>query len=101
MTRTVQRQRATTAPRAIPSHFIMSPIPPLAGPCGSALFEDDVLGAVPEHPLAQGRQLLAAHGDGQEVVAGELADLAGEADAAVAEQDFALAQAAGIEDELA
>ena len=42
-----------------------------------------------------------SRGERDEVVAGELAHLPGEADAAIGEQDFGLADAAGIENNLA
>ena len=38
--------------------------------------------------------------NGQEVIASKLPDLAGETDAAIGEQDFSLADAAGVEEEL-
>src|SRR5205807_9077098 len=51
--------------------------------------------------LAERRQILKARGQGDEVVAGELAHLAGEMDAAIGQQNLGLADAAGIEDDLA
>src|ERR1700727_2575624 len=64
-------------------------------------FEHDVLGAVPQHVLAERTQLIAAFDHGQKMTAGELADLAGKMHAAIGEQNLGLADAAGIEDDLA
>jgi hypothetical protein len=47
------------------------------------------------------RQLLNSRDNRQEVVAGELTDFAGDADAAIGEQDLGLADAAGVKEELA
>src|SRR5689334_10971319 len=55
---------------------------------GLALLEADRLRALPEHLLAELRQLLAPLDDGQEVVAGELPRLAREARLAVREEDL-------------
>src|SRR3712207_3156148 len=52
--------------------------------------EDYVLGALPEGHLSQGAQVLLALHDGQEVVAGELAQLAREDRAGVGEEDLRL-----------
>src|ERR1700731_2868101 len=51
--------------------------------------------------LAERTQLLAAFDDRQKVVARELADFAGETHIAVGQQNLSLADAAGIEDNLA
>src|SRR5579864_1333713 len=66
-----------------------------------ALCEDDLLGALPEEALAEGAQVLVALDDRREVVASERAGLAREADVAVREQELRLADAAGVEDQLA
>src|SRR5262245_20690531 len=68
---------------------------------GSPGLEGDLLGAVPEHETAELLEGVPALHDREEVIAGQLADLAGEARAAVGEQDLRLADAAGIEEELA
>jgi hypothetical protein len=44
--------------------------------------------------------VLDSFDDGQEVIASELPDLAGETDTAIGEQDLSLADAAGVEEEL-
>ena len=44
--------------------------------------------------------LLGSFDDGQEVIASELPDLAGETDAAIGEQDLSLADAARVEEQL-
>ena len=41
--------------------------------------------------------MLASCTDGHEMIAGELSDLAGEADAAIGEQNFGPAEATGVE----
>src|SRR6202030_1254427 len=64
-------------------------------------FENNVLGAVPQHVLAERTQLIAAFDHRQKMISGELADLAGEVHAAIGEQNLGLADAAGIEDDLA
>src|SRR4051812_34794076 len=63
--------------------------------------EHDVLGTLPQRLLAEGAQVLGALDDGEEVVAGELADDAREQAAAVREEDLGLAEAAGVEQDLA
>ena len=63
--------------------------------------EDDVLGTVPERHLAERPEVLIALENGQEVVAGELADDAREPAAAVRQEDLGLAKAAGVEEDLA
>src|SRR5258705_11358852 len=63
--------------------------------------EGDVLGALPEHHATHLAELVASFDDGEEVVAGELANLAGEATGAVGEEDLGLAEAAGVEEDLA
>src|SRR6202035_879362 len=63
--------------------------------------EATLLRAFPEHGLSERRQIFQARGQGDEMIAGELAHLAGEVDAAIGQKDFGLADAAGIEDDLA
>ena len=63
--------------------------------------EADRLGAVPDHPPAELRQLLDSLHQRREVVARELAGDAREARAPVREEDLGLADAAGIEQKLA
>src|SRR6185312_15404616 len=60
-----------------------------------------VLRAVPQAQAPEFGQLVEVRRQGDEMVAGELAELAGEMDAAIGEQDLGLADAAGIEDHLA
>src|SRR5437899_5012532 len=63
--------------------------------------EADLLCALPQHGLAERGQVLQPRGQGDEVVAGELTHLACEMHAAIGQQDFGLADAAGIENDLA
>src|SRR6202011_4316227 len=58
------------------------------------------LSALPQGQAAELGQVLDSFYDGQEVIASKLPDLAGETDAAIGEQDFSLADAAGVEEEL-
>src|SRR6185369_399626 len=67
----------------------------------SYLLEADLLRALPQHGLAERGQVLQPRGQGDEVVAGELAHLAGEVHAAIGKQYLRLADAAGIENDLA
>src|SRR6185312_14722202 len=60
-----------------------------------------VLRAVPQAQAPEFGKLVEVGRQGDEMVAGELAELAGEMDAAIGEQDLRLADAAGIEDHLA
>src|SRR6266481_5216451 len=53
------------------------------------------LSALPQGQAAELRQVLDSFGDGQEVIASELPDPAGETDTAIGEQDLSLADAAG------
>src|SRR3954451_16098292 len=62
--------------------------------------EHDVLGTFPQGLLTEGAQVLVALHDGEEVVAGELADDAREQAAAVRQEDLGLAEAAGVEEDL-
>src|SRR5204863_1316778 len=66
-----------------------------------ALREDDLLRALPEKAPSERSQVLVALDDRREVVAGERARLAREADVTVGEQELRLADSAGIEDDLA
>src|SRR5579871_1813396 len=63
--------------------------------------EDDVLRAFPETGATQFAQVLVAGDDRQEVVAGQLTHLAGEARPAVGEENFGFAESAWIEEHLA
>src|SRR5262249_54636321 len=65
------------------------------------LFEADRLRALPEHERAELAELLAAADDRRKVVAGQHAGLARELGRPVREQDLRLADAAGIEEQLA
>ena len=56
---------------------------------------------MPQDEFAERPEVLPAVNDGQEVVAGELAGLAGKAYRAVGEQDLGFADAAGVDDDLA
>src|SRR6185369_5612713 len=67
----------------------------------SYLLEADLLRALPQHGLAERSQVLQPRGQSDEVVAGELAHLAREMQAAIGQQDFGFADAAGIKDNLA
>ena len=61
----------------------------------------DLLRAFPQRHLAEPDDILEPGGDRDEMIARELADFGGEARAAIREQDLGLADAAGIEDDLA
>ncbi len=63
--------------------------------------EHYILGAFPEDELSQLSQVFASFGYSQEVVAGQLADDAREARAAVGEEDLRLAVTTGVEEYLA
>jgi len=65
------------------------------------LAKGDRLRAVPEHELAELLQSLAALDDRGEVIAGELPGLACEAGGAVGKEQLCLADAAGVQQELA
>src|SRR5438876_6541873 len=75
----------------------------LAAPWNAALAlrEDDLLGALPEEAPPERSQVLAALDDRREMVARERSRLAREADVPVREQELRLADAAGVEDDLA
>jgi hypothetical protein len=64
-------------------------------------FHQKGLGALPQREPAQIQQLVQSIDQRQEMVARQLAELAGETHATIREQDFGLAEAAGIENELA
>src|SRR5262245_6749072 len=85
-----------------PSYYITRyhPISPDLWPLFRA-DEGDVLRALPEDRATHLTELLAPLDDCEEVVAGELADLAGEASAAVGKKDLGFAEAAGVEEDLA
>src|SRR5829696_7770303 len=62
-----------------------------------AVVEGDVLGALPEGHLSEGSEVFQAVRYGQEVVAGELAEFAGEAGGAVGKEDLRLRVAPRVE----
>src|SRR5438105_957808 len=86
----------TSAAPAPPS---VTTVPPRIS-TGSRL-ESDLLGALPEDDPAQLLQILGALGDGGEVVARQLPHLRAEAGGAVGKEDLRLAEAPGIEQDLA
>lgn len=63
--------------------------------------EHDVLRALPQNLRAQCSQFFLTFNDGQKVVAGKLPHLAGEAAGAVGQDDFCLAVAARVEQDVA
>src|SRR5690606_38057507 len=63
-------------------------------------FDADVLRALPQDCFAELGQLLDSVRDRQEMVAGKLAHLARKRDAAISEENFRLADAAGVENHL-
>src|SRR5262249_27637578 len=63
-------------------------------------FEANVLGAVPQNEASNLRQVLPPFSDGQEMVPGKLAHLAGEGAGAERKQDFRLAESEGIKQDL-
>src|ERR1700679_2944205 len=63
-------------------------------------FKQNILGAVPQHQLAERTHLIAALDDRQKMISRELTDLAGETHIAIGEQDLGFAGAAGIENDL-
>src|SRR6185312_3353561 len=67
----------------------------------SDFLEPDLLCALPQHGLAERGQVLQPRGEGDEVIAGELAHLARKVHAAIGQQDFRLADAARIKNDLA
>src|SRR5690242_5899986 len=117
-TNSAMRPSAMTTPRSAPSariasgSLIQSAAPPLTA-TGSSCFEaadliggslqaeHDILRALPERQLAECDQVLQPLRDRQEMIAGELADLAGERHRAVGQQNFGLADAARVDDDLA
>src|ERR1700722_3870667 len=75
---------------------------PLAGAqARSERFEQDILSAVPQHVFAERTYVLIALYDRQKMISRKLADFAGEMHPAIGQQDFGLADAARIENELA
>ena len=70
--------------------------PPLLCP----VLEDDRLRTVPQHLFAERGELVQPGCQCDEVIAGKLAHLAREVHAAIGQQDFGFADAAGIEDDL-
>ncbi len=62
--------------------------------------ESNILLAFDEHLAAERIEVVEAGGQRHEMVSGELASLGGETDIAIGQQDFRLADAAGIEDQL-
>src|SRR5215470_16438185 len=70
-------------------------------PFPSSHLEADILRALPEHGLAECREVFEPGGERDEMVAGELPHLACKMHAAIGEQDLGLADAAGIKDDLA
>jgi hypothetical protein len=73
--------------------------PDPVAPSGLLGRKHDVLRAIPEHEFAQGAQIFATIHDGEKMVAGKLADFAGKLHGAVREQNFGLAQSAGIKND--
>src|ERR1700722_7931082 len=63
--------------------------------------EADFLRTLPQHGLPQRGQILQTRGQGNEMIARELAHLAGEMHAAIGQQDFGFADTTGIENDLA
>src|SRR5689334_14782374 len=62
--------------------------------------EENVLRPLPERHLAERGKLLAAFGDGEEMVAGKLSHFAGKAHAAIGKENLGFADAAGVKDDL-
>src|SRR5690606_25614997 len=73
----------------------------LAAGNGASGAKDNLLCAMPEDVFADGAQVFAPLDDGKEMVAGELAQLAGEVRRAIGEEDLRLAVATGVEEDLA
>src|SRR5690349_13414246 len=63
--------------------------------------EENILRPLPEGHLAECGKLIPAFGDGEEMVAGELAHLAGKTHAAICQENLGVAVPAGIKDDLA
>jgi hypothetical protein len=61
----------------------------------------DGLCAVRQGQFAESTEPIEPVDDGQKMIAGQLADLAGETDRAIGDQDLGLADPAGVEDDLA
>src|SRR6516225_8768091 len=60
----------------------------------------DLLRALPQHGLAEGGEVLQSRGQCDEMITGKLAHLACKAHTAIGEQNFGLADPAGIKDDL-
>src|SRR5579863_6778262 len=73
----------------------------MGGPTHSGGLEADFLRALPQHGLAERRQIFEARRQRNEVIAGKLAHLAGEVHAAIGQQNFRFADATGIKNDLA
>src|SRR3977135_3530882 len=67
----------------------------------SALLEEDVLSALPEHQVAELLQAPTTPFEGREMVACELPHPAGEEGRAVGKEDFGLADPARVEEKVA
>jgi hypothetical protein len=65
------------------------------------IFEFDILGAFPQHHLAERPEVFTTFDNGKEVIPGQLAHFTREVDAAVSQQDFGFGNAARVQQELA
>src|ERR1039457_5336860 len=72
-----------------------------AGPGPLRLVDTNDLSAFPKHRTAEFGELVEAGGDGEEMVAGELSDLAREMHAAIGQKDLGFADAARVDDHMA
>src|SRR5688572_16157893 len=72
-----------------------------AARCSSHLFDDEVLRALPEREAADLGEFLVTFDHCREVIACELADLAGEEAGTIRKEDLHLGDAAGIDEDLA
>src|SRR5262249_33009007 len=81
-----------TGPASAPEHMMGAVI--------SELNELDRLCPVPQGQPTEFGQSLGSFDDRDEMVTGELADFAGETDAAIGEQNFGFADAAGMKEKL-
>src|SRR5271154_6439030 len=95
------RYRLSTSVQCILGFKLRTPPKIQADRCLLFKLEQDVLRALPQRHLPQCRQVLAALGDRQEMIAGELSDLAGKRHRAIGEQNFRFTDAARIKDNLA
>src|SRR3954453_10733177 len=64
-------------------------------------FEANLLRAFPQHGLSQRWQIFQSRGQGDEMVSSKLSHLGREVHSAIGQQDFGLADAAGIKNDLA